>query len=44
MRPQLIKDEWMKVDLLDQSFIKVNEGWIKWKENNTLLINYSLLS
>lgn len=44
MQPQLIKDDWMKVDLLDNNFQKTGEGWIKWKQNNKLLITYSLLS
>jgi len=44
MLPKIIKSEWMKVDLVDQNLKKVNEGWIKWKENNTLLVKYSLLS
>jgi hypothetical protein len=44
MQPQLIKDEWMKVDLLDNNFNKTGEGWIRWKQNNKLIISYSLLS
>lgn len=44
MRPSLIKAEWMKVDLLDINLKKVNEGWIKWVQNNKMLISYSLLS
>jgi hypothetical protein len=44
MHPKLIKDEWLKVDLSDENLNKLSEGWIKWKENNRLLIIYSLLS
>ncbi|MEZ5008980.1 MAG: hypothetical protein R2753_12585 [Chitinophagales bacterium] len=44
MKPLLIKDEWMQVILLDDGFKETGKGWIQWKRNGELLINYSLLS
>lgn len=44
MRPVRIKNNWMMVYLLDSNFKKVDKGWIKWRENEKLLITYSLLS
>lgn len=44
MRPLRIQDDWMEVELQDQNFQKVGEGWIQWKNENELLIEYSLLS
>lgn len=44
MKPIRIKQNWMQVNLLNDNFNTVSKGWIKWIENSTLLIAYSLLS
>ena len=44
MKAVLVKDLWMKVQLQDDHFREVGEGWIKWRDENGLLIRYSLLS
>ncbi|MBK8553645.1 MAG: hypothetical protein IPL53_22360 [Ignavibacteria bacterium] len=44
MKPVIIKDEWMLVELFDDNYEKTGEGWIEWNSNNQLLISYSLLS
>lgn len=44
MRPILIQNDWMKVELWDDNYKKVGEGWVRWRENGQLLITYSLLS
>ena len=44
MRPVVIKDNWMLVELQDGNFKKVGKGWIRWRNNEQLLITYSLLS
>lgn len=44
MKPRLIKDSWMFVELLDENLSLINSGWIKWQKDGNLLINYSLLS
>ena len=44
LRPVMVKGEWMKVDLLDDSYEKVADGWIRWTKNGSWVIKYSLLS
>lgn len=44
MKPLIIKDEWMLVELYDDNYKKTGEGWIQWNSDNQLLISYSLLS
>ncbi len=44
LRPIQVKQNWAKVNLLDNNLKKVDEGWVKWHENGKLLIRYSLLS
>ena len=44
MSPIMIKDNWMKVDLMDDDYKKVGQGWVLWKKDNELLVSYSLLS
>ncbi|PNQ75293.1 hypothetical protein C1T31_03940 [Hanstruepera neustonica] len=44
MKPLKVKQSWMYVLLLNNEFETTGKGWIKWKENNQLLITYNLLS
>ena len=44
LKPLLIEGEWMYVKLVDDGLREKGKGWIRWKEGNQLLINYSLLS
>lgn len=44
MVPVIVKDEWMLVELFDDNYEQVGQGWIQWKKDNQLLITYSLLS
>lgn len=44
MKPVMVKDEWMLVELLNDNYDHVGQGWIQWKKDNQLLITYSLLS
>ena len=44
MKPLKVKQNWMHVQLLDDSFKVIGKGWIKWNIDGKLLINYSLLS
>lgn len=44
MKPLRIQEDWMEVELQDQNFQKVGDGWIQWRNNQKLLIEYSLLS
>lgn len=44
LKPVLIQDEWMSVELYDQDYNRLGKGWIRWKDDNKLLISYSLLS
>lgn len=44
LRPLRISSQWMQVELLDEHFQPQGKGWIKWRENDQLLIAYSLLS
>lgn len=42
--PILIREEWMQVELFDDSLNSTGKGWVRWKKNGELLISYSLLS
>lgn len=44
LKPVLIQDEWMSVELYDENYTRLGKGWIQWKDDNKLLITYSLLS
>jgi hypothetical protein len=44
MQPIAIKQDWIMVELKDNSYNKIGTGWVKWRENGKLLIRYSLLS
>ena len=44
MKPLKIKQNWMYVLLLNDSFKETGKGWIKWQEKDKLLITYNLLS
>lgn len=44
LKPVMIQDEWMSVELYDENYVRLGNGWIQWKKNNKLLISYSLLS
>lgn len=44
MKPSKIEHNWMYVELIDNNFDVVGKGWIQWKNENKLLIRYSLLS
>ncbi|MBK9333361.1 MAG: hypothetical protein IPM96_13365 [Ignavibacteria bacterium] len=44
MKPVLIKDEWMMVELYDDGYNLTGKGWLQWKSGDKLLISYSLLS
>lgn len=44
MRPLQIKEDWMKVLLLDSDFKKIGKGWIQWKKDRKLQISYNLFS
>lgn len=44
MRPLLIQNEWMQVELYDDSYNAVGKGWVRWRADGKLLISYSLLS
>lgn len=42
--PIEIRDEWMRVEVFNDSYESVGQGWIRWRKGNELLISYSLLS
>jgi len=44
MSPQRVEQSWMSVKLMNDDFEAVGEGWIKWRDNEKLLISYSLLN
>lgn len=44
LKPLKISSQWMQVALLDDRFQVQGKGWIRWRENDRLLIAYSLLS
>lgn len=44
MKPVLIKEEWMQVEMFDENYESIGKGWIQWRSGNELLIDYSLLS
>lgn len=44
MRAISIQDRWVEVEVLDEQWKPIDKGWIKWRDENKLLINYSMLS
>jgi len=44
LTPVMIKANWLLVDLLNNDFNKVGEGWIEWQRDGKFIISYSLLS
>jgi len=43
-KPLSIKSDWIEISCTDQNLKEVARGWIKWRENNQLLIGYKLFS
>ncbi|HNS12486.1 MAG TPA: hypothetical protein PKM97_07695 [Bacteroidia bacterium] len=43
MKPKVIKDDWMQVELFSDDFVSVGFGWVKWKDGPKHLLRYSLL-
>lgn len=43
-QPIEIKDEWVKVHVLDKDLRRTGEGWLRWKRGSELLVKYYLLS
>lgn len=44
LKPLLVQGDWLYVKMLDDGFNEIGKGWIRWKDNDMLLITYSLLS
>ncbi|MBK8983883.1 MAG: hypothetical protein IPM38_16585 [Ignavibacteria bacterium] len=44
IRPVLVNDEWMMVELYDDNYSLTGKGWLQWKSGDKLLISYSFLS
>lgn len=44
MQPIAIQQDWVMVELRNSNYKKVGKGWVKWRDNGELLLNYSLLS
>lgn len=44
MKPIMMQQEWMMVELQDKNFKAIENGWIQWNKNGRSLISYYLLS
>lgn len=44
MKPMRISANWMYVELINDGFKTVGNGWVKWIKDGNLLIRYNLLS
>ena len=44
LRPAAMQSDWLEVEIYDNNFEYVDNGWIQWIEGNKLLILYNLLS
>jgi len=44
LQPIAVRGEWLKVNLTDEDFSILDQGWIRWKSNEELLIKYNLFS
>lgn len=42
--PFEVKEEWIRVFVLDNNLNRTGEGWLRWKRGNQLLVKYYLLS
>lgn len=43
-QPIEVRDQWLKVRVLDQDYKEIGFAWVKWHNEDQLLISYSLLS
>ncbi|GEO23616.1 hypothetical protein CQA01_41500 [Cyclobacterium qasimii] len=44
LQPIAVRGDWLKVNLTDSNFATLDQGWIKWKSGDRLIIRYSLFS
>ncbi len=44
LRAISIQDYWVEVEVLDEKWNPIDKGWIKWRDESGLLVQYSLLS
>ena len=44
LQPIAVRGDWLKVNLTDSDFSSLDQGWIKWKSGDKLIIRYSLFS
>lgn len=42
LRPVEIKESWMQVDIFNSEFDQTGTGWLKWRNEDELLISYDL--
>lgn len=44
LKPLKVKQQWVQVELVDRNYKTTGKGWLKWNNQQKLLIKYSLLS
>ena len=44
LKPLLVRDQWMKVELISEDYESLGEGWIQWNKDGEMLVIYNLLS
>lgn len=44
MRAISVQDFWVEVEILDDQWVPIDKGWIRWRDESGLLVQYSLLS
>jgi len=44
LQPIAVRGDWLKVNLTDGDFSILDQGWIKWRSDDELLVRYNLFS
>ncbi len=42
--PTEISDEWLRVNIMNNNYKKIGEGWVRWRRGSQILLRYNLLS
>lgn len=44
LSPYEVKNEWLKVKVYSEDYNELGSGWLRWKKDGQIVVNYSLLS
>ena len=44
LQPKEVRGEWLRVEVVDEDYQPVGEGWLQWRAGTSLWVEYNLLS